>query len=50
MNKVFRAAIMGVSISLSASVASAQTSGVTMVVESVERAPHAGDLVVLDVR
>ena len=50
MNKVFRAAIMGVSISLSASVASAQTSGVTMAVESVERAPHAGDLVVLDVR
>jgi hypothetical protein len=50
MNKVLQAAIMGVSISLSASVASAQVSGVTMVVESVERAPHAGDLVGLDVR
>jgi len=41
---------MGASIGLSASVANAQASGVTMVVEAVERTFHPGDLVVLDVR
>jgi hypothetical protein len=49
VTKILQIAIMGVLICLSVS-AIAQGSGVTMVVESVERTPRPGDLVVLDVK
>lgn len=50
MRRVLRVAMLVVSISLSASMAGAQASGVTMVVESVESPARVGELVVLDVK